>query len=600
MIVTLCQINTTPNDFIGNYTKIVDSVKLAYEKQSPKLIIFPELTLPGYSVKDLVYNSDFVEVNLNYLQRLCATTAQYDAHIVVGYIGKNNKGTGKPFTNMAAVIHHGHVVATYQKHLLPFYDVFDEGRYFEPGTELTVIEIDGRKFGITICEDCWNDKDQDNYSYKDNPIQSYRNIGVTDIINISSSPYALDKPAHRNAMLQKITQDGMLNLYYCNQYGGQDELVFDGKSCVFRKGQLVEIARTALLPRSEIGGSFAPVLIHHNTELAGGFVHFYEEIKNDYLRVTLLGLHDYIIKSGFKEVVLGSSGGIDSAVVASLAALAIGEENVNCIMMPSIWSSEGSVADAKALHKNLGCKEHLVPIRHEDLMHHINVCLGFEESNIWLNTEIDEIKTDYVQKKDYNKVADENLQARMRGQIVMHYSNATGALPLTTGNKTEMAVGYCTLYGDMNGGFNPIGDMYKIQVYETARQINKLMGKEVIPQAIIDKAPSAELRPGQTDEASLLPYPILDRIVQVYIEHKVTDFDAFIHLVAHKSLFNNVHILKWAENREEALAGYTKIKRLIYNAEFKRRQAAPTIKLSRVAFGTGRRIPIVKGKGGKG
>jgi NAD+ synthase (glutamine-hydrolysing) len=594
MLVSLCQINTTPNDFAGNFSKITSGIALAHEGQKPNLIIFPELTIPGYSVKDLVYTNDFVETNLNYLHKLCDVTKDLTSTIVVGYIGKNTKGSGKPFTNMAAVIHNGHVVATYQKHLLPFYDVFDEGRYFEPGNDLTVFEVEGVKFGITICEDCWNDKDQDNYSYKDNPIQGYRNLGITDIINLSSSPYALDKPIARNIMLEKISGDGNLNIYYCNQYGGQDELVFDGKSSVYKKGRLVEIARTDLNPRV---GSSKIVVVNHNTQIGGGWFDFYNEVKNDHYKMTLLGLHDYIVKSGFKEVVLGSSGGIDSAVVAALAAEAIGPQNVNCIMMPSIYSSGGSVDDAKKLHANLGCKEHLVPIRHEDLMHHINTCLGFEEAHVGFNTEKDEVETTYTPKISYNTVADENLQARMRGQIVMHFSNATGALPLTTGNKTEMAVGYCTLYGDMNGGFNPIGDMYKMQVYDIARKINAIAGKEVIPQAIIDKAPSAELRPGQTDEASLLPYPILDRIVQVYIEHKVTDFDKFVHLIATKSLFDNVHILRWAENREEALAGYTKIKRLIYNAEFKRRQAAPTIKLSRVAFGTGRRIPIVKGTG---
>jgi NAD+ synthetase len=581
MIVSLCQINTTPNDFPGNAATILRCAERAYHAHKkdgqPSLIIFPELTIPGYSVKDLVYTDSFIESNLRSLDYICRETKPYkNAYIIVGYVGKNTKGVGKPFTNMVAVIHNGYVVATYQKHLLPFYDVFDEGRYFEPGTELTVLDIQGEKFGITICEDCWNDKGQDDYSYIDNPIQSYRKLGITNIINVSSSPYALGKPGVRKVMLEKITRDGNLTLFYCNQYGGQDELVFDGKTAVFKNGSLQNLARTSLSPKE---ASFTPVILHYETNDKAGypFVNFSNEIENDHLKMSLLGLYDYIVKSGFDKVVLGSSGGIDSAVVAALASMAIGPENVNCIMMPSIYSSEGSVNDAKALHKNLGCKEHLVPIEHEPFLNKVNSHLGLPKEGL-----------------AYNKVADENLQARMRGQIVMHFSNATGALPLTTGNKTELAVGYCTLYGDMNGGFNPIGDMYKMQVYDIARKINAVSGREIIPQAIIDKAPSAELRPGQTDEASLLPYPILDRIVEVYVEHKIIDFDNFVRIIATKATFDNTAVMKWC-GLANAKTEYNRIKRLIYNAEFKRRQAAPTIKLSRVAFGTGRRIPIVKG-----
>jgi len=594
MLVSMCQINTTPNDFVGNCLKIKDGIRQAVKSKS-NIVIFPELTIPGYSVKDLVYTNNFIENNLSALKEICDFSNDItsditckDMHIVVGYIGKNTNGVGKPFTNMAAVIKNGHVIATYQKHLLPFYDVFDEGRYFEPGTELTVIEIEGEKFGITICEDVWNDKGQDDYSYEDNPLSSYRKLGIRNIINLSSSPYAAGKPWTRYVMLGKVTEETNMTMFYCNQYGGQDELVFDGKSCVMRGGRLLQLAHTKLDPKI---GSSEIVVMTFDTMLGGGFVDFNKEAENDHYKMTLLGLHDYVFKSGFKNVVLGSSGGIDSALVAALACQAIGPENVHCIMMPSIYSSEGSVADAKQLHKNLGCQEHLVTIKHEDLMHHINCSLGFEQAKLSTHSQ----NLEYKQLKDYNTVADENLQARMRGQIVMHYSNATGALPLTTGNKTELAVGYCTLYGDMNGGFNPIGDLYKMQVYEMSRKINNLNGKEIIPIAIIDKAPSAELKPGQTDEASLLPYPILDRIVQVFIENKINDLEEFISVIKKSNVNTIDSILKWYANKEEALKNYNRIKKLIYNAEFKRRQSAPIIKLSRVAFGTGRRIPIVKG-----
>jgi NAD+ synthetase len=293
--------------------------------------------------------------------------------------------------------------------------------------------------------------------------------------------------------------------------------------------------------------------------------------------MTLLGLRDYITKSGFKQIVLGSSGGVDSAIVAALATLAIGKENVNCIMMPSCYSSEGSVKDAKELHKRLGCKEYLVPIEHMNLTNHINRCFKFIDIVDLGPNGTEEAK--FRQLVDYNKVADENIQARMRGQIVMHFSNATGALALTTGNKTELATGYCTLYGDMNGGFNPIGDLYKMEVFAMCHQINKIFGN-LIPNEILNKPPSAELKPDQTDEASLLPYPILDNIAKLYIEGHVTDYKDYVKETG----------VAIRTNEKD----FNRIARLIYINEFKRRQAAPTIKLSKVAFGTGRRLPIVK------
>jgi NAD+ synthetase len=295
--------------------------------------------------------------------------------------------------------------------------------------------------------------------------------------------------------------------------------------------------------------------------------------------MTLLGLYDYITKSGFKSVVLGSSGGVDSALVATLATLAIGKDNVNCIMMPSCYSSEGSVKDAKELHSRLGCKEFLVPIEHLSLTNHINKCFGFIEMEDIRKAD-SLLDVGYKQLVDYNKVADENIQARMRGQIVMHFSNATGALALTTGNKTELAVGYCTLYGDTNGGFNPIGDLYKMDVFGMCEQINTLFG-DLIPDVIINKAPSAELKPNQTDEASLLPYPILDKICRLYIEEYVTDYTLY-------------KIKTQGDTNVAVESDFNRITRLIYINEFKRRQVAPTIKLSKVAFGTGRRLPIVK------
>lgn len=585
MLISMCQINTTPNDFEGNTEKIIRGINKTGD-DGADIVVFPELTIPGYSVKDLVYESSFIETNLIVLQKICEHSKTYkNLHIIVGYIGKNNSGTGKKFTNMAAVIKNGVVIATYQKQLLPFYDVFDEGRYFEPGNELTVLEIKDEKFGLTICEDIWNDKGQDDYNYDNNPLQKYTKLGIKNIINLSSSPYAKGKPNTRHVMLNEITEVSNITLFYCNQYGGQDELVFDGKTSVYKNGRILQLLKTDLCPMK---ASDKIEILTFDTKKQMGFVDYNAEFEIDHYKMTLLGLHDYVTKSGFAKVVLGSSGGIDSAVVASLACQALGPENVICVMMPSIYSSSGSVDDAKELHKNLKCNEYLVPIEHENLMHKINCSFGFEE--------LSEDKQKYNLLKIYNTVADENLQARMRGQIIMHYSNATGALPLTTGNKTELAVGYCTLYGDMNGGFNPIGDLYKMQVYEMAKKINSYHNKEIIPISIIEKAPSAELAPGQTDESSLLPYPILDRIVQAFIEYKINNVDDFYEFVLSKSYSSKENIKAWYANKKEAIKDYDKIKSLIYNSEFKRRQSAPTIKLSRVAFGTGRRIPIVKGR----
>jgi NAD+ synthetase len=580
MKITLAQINTTPNDFEGNFNKIRNGIASAI-REFADVVVFPELTIPGYLVKDLVYTTGFIEKNLETLQRVVRLTDAHDNEhspvVIVGYIDYNTSGVGKPFRNMAAVIRNGVVIATYQKHLLPFYDVFDEGRYFEPGKDICVFNINGNRCGIVICEDAWNDKSQDDYSYLDNPIDRYRDAGVNYLFSINSSPYAQHKPHHRVEMLTKICADRRnkpLNLIYVNQIGGQDELVFDGHSMVISNGEVIRYIQTDTIPNEKSNENFVTVTVPPSIG-GGGYINYHFE--EDHLKMTLLGLRDYITKSGFKSVVLGSSGGVDSALVATLATLAIGKENVNCIMMPSCYSSEGSVKDAKELHKRLGCKEFLVPIEHLNLTNHINRCFKFVDI-VDLGANGDATPK-IRQLVDYNKVADENIQARMRGQIVMHYSNAMGALALTTGNKTELATGYCTLYGDMNGGFNPIGDLYKMNVFGMCRLINTLFGN-LIPEEIINKAPSAELKPGQTDEASLLPYPILDNIVKLYIENYVTDYAQYCGLTN--------------EERVASEKDYARITRLIYINEFKRRQAAPTIKLSKVAFGTGRRLPIVK------
>jgi NAD+ synthase (glutamine-hydrolysing) len=574
MKITIAQINTTPNDFEGNFNKIRNGIAEAL-RECADVVVFPELCVPGYLVRDLVYTSGFIEKNLQYVNRIVNLTVGYNLTVIIGYIDRNNTGYGKPFRNMAAVIRNGIIIATHQKRLLPTYNVFEEGIWYETGNDNCVFEINGNKCGILICEEIWrNDKGENgNFRYADDPIQDLKELGVNYIFSINSSPYAKEKPAYRINMLQAICNswNGPLNIVYVNQIGGNDELVMDGHSMVISRGQVAYYMQNSFNPK-DANENFATVEIPPKG-VSCPYIQYHHEY--DHLQMTLLGLHDYITKSGFKTVVLGSSGGVDSAIVATLATLAVGKENVNCIMMPSCYSSEGSVKDAKELHKRLGCNEFMVPIEHLNLTNHINTCFGFVEK-VGADMHLQPMMKQLV---DYNKVADENIQARMRGQIVMHYSNAMGALALTTGNKTELATGYFTIGGDALGGFDPIGDLYKMEIFEMCRQINKLFDN-LIPEEIINKPPSAELSPGQTDEASLLPYPKLDNIVKLYIEKYITDYEVYCT--------ETVDDLKVSEKE------FYRITRLVYNAEFKRRVVPPTIKLSKVAFGTGRRLPIVK------
>jgi NAD+ synthetase len=592
MKILAAPINTTPGDFAGNFRIIQEKIEEANASDC-KMVVFPELSIPGYLSCDMMFRKSYVQKNLNTLHKIVDISQIHsDIYIVVGYIDRNTSGIGKPFHNCLAVIHNGAVIGTYQKHLLPFYDVFDEGRYYEPGTNHLVLNIEGERFGFTICEDIWNDKGQEDYNYRDNPVRYYiENAQVDTIINISSSPYCVLKTNLKKHILRDIANVGFdshspyrTNIVYVNQYGGQDELVFNGDCYCITGGYLKEYTP---LMRNE-----SPIFDTKPETIFGRFQPNTLNSEEELFNMVVLGLRDYIQKTGFKEVVLGSSGGIDSAVVLALACEAIGAENVTAIMMPSIYSSEGSTKDAQALHAAYGCKELTVPIEHEKILEKIVVDLElgevFEDVHNIMNPGEETLEVVHY----YNHVADENIQARLRGMVVMHYSNATGAIPLTTGNKTENAVGYCTLYGDMNGGFNPIKDLYKNQVFNLARYINKKYDKEMVPESIINKPPTAELRPDQTDEASLLPYELLDDIVYNYIENYIDDFESWAKLEKSGTLLDN-HL----PDRREARKEYERIVRLIDIAEYKRRQAAPGVKVSRVAFGTGRRLPIVSRKG---
>ena len=575
MKASVAQINTTPGDFAGNFRRIFNCL----EKESDTdVMVFPEMTICGYGVRDMLHEKGFIKKNLDTLQEIVKVSQNISYHIVVGYVDENHSGAGKKFRNMAAVIYRGNVITTYQKQLLAWTDVFDEGRWFEPGNQPCVVTIKGCRCGITICEDMWNDRGQDDYNHKNNPLQIYREKNCDTILNLSSSPYYNGKPNLRKLMFKEIIDTGPIkNIVYANQYGGQDELVFDGHSTIICNNGRKDYIKNPIIPR---GLDEVEVLTMDLD--AKCFINSWNFVddKETHASMVLLGLHDYAKKIGMTNFVVGSSGGIDSAVVIALAAMAFGPEKVHAIKMPSRWSSDHSVEDARNLHKNFGVNDYQVRIDHDPLIQHINHSMGFV------------IGIQNIHGNDvYNKVADENIQARMRGQVVMHYSNATGALPLTTGNKTELALGYCTLYGDMNGGFNPIGDLYKLEVYEIAKFINNYYGKEMIPQNIIDKAPSAELAPGQTDEASLLPYPILDPLVKSYIEFYNDSWGEFEDYVNNTT--PNQMVVEWCNDYKNKETFDRMINRII-NMEFKRRQAAPCTKLTRKSFGIGRRLPIVR------
>jgi NAD+ synthetase len=551
------QINTTPCDFSGNLGEIKNGINKA-GKEGCKLVVFPELSIPGYLSQDLIFDHNFVERNYDCVGEVMKMSKCYpDLRIIVGCIDRNTKGVGKPFWNMALMIRNGFIKGRYKKQLLPFYDVFDEGRYYESGRDTVVFEIDGVKFGITICEDLWNDKEQKENSYAINPVQQYRDLGVDCLVNISSSPYSKNKPVKRQYIVDKIAASFPKGIIYVNQVGGQDELVFDGCSTYAQYGSKVFPHVRALMPSNGCSKSQYRVFEldpkDSIEETRDTIRHSMGYVKN----MLVMGLRDYLNKSGFNSVVVGSSGGIDSALVIALAAEAIGPENVHCIMLPSIHSSDHSLSDAKELHKNIGCNEYEIPIKHLDTVNMLSE------------------KT--LPNRTYNKVADENIQARIRGHYIMWFSNAFGALTLTTGNKSELAIGYATLYGDCCGGYAPICDLYKMEVYEVAKKFYS----NWIPENIITKEPSAELAEGQLDSNELLPYPILDKIVEEYVENNVHTLEIF-----QDTLDKDIDL-----DKEE----YNKIIRRIDMNEFKRRQYPPGTKISRKSFGIGRRIPIVKG-----
>ena len=539
MKVGLAQINTTVGDFAGNVARLRE----AYDEAAAagaEIVVAPELAITGYPPRDLLMKSGFVEGNLAALDELAGHVGE--AGLVVGHVGQNEKQPGRAATNAVSLIQNGKVVATRTKSLLPTYDVFDEDRYFEPASENAPVELNGRRLGLTICEDVWNDEDfWDACRYRANPVESLVEQGAEILINISASPWSLGKNRMRMEMLATTVAKVQRPLIYCNAIGGNDELIFDGGSLVFNaEGQVTQQApyfSEAVLV-GDLDGPAAEMVA--TEEIA---------MLHDAL---VLGVRDYLGKCGFTSAVIGLSGGIDSAVTAAIAVDALGAENVRGVSMPSQYSSQGSLDDSRALAKSLGIQYDVVPIK-----------AGFETMKESLSPLFENREED---------VTEENMQARLRGLMLMALSNKFGSLVLTTGNKSELAVGYCTLYGDMCGGLAVISDVPKTMVYRLARWINR--EREVIPEATIEKPPSAELRPNQKDEDSLPPYEVLDAILERYVVESES-VDQIIAAGFEKDLVS-------------------RIARLIDLNEYKRRQAAPGLKVTSKAFGVGRRIPVAQ------
>ena len=540
MKIAIAQINTTIGDFDGNADKIVDAWQRA-DEAGAALVVLPELALCGYPPRDLLAKPAFLRQNQEALESLTKRSGK--AVAVVGYASANETDSGRPAQNSAAVLQDGQVAAVRHKTLLPNYDVFDEDRYFEPATGNTPVEILGTKVGITICEDIWNDEVVlHDRRYDRRPAEELAGGGAELLLNLSASPWSLGKEHSRHVLLSQLSVKCGCPVVYCNLVGGNDELVFDGGSQYYN-GHGVLGAN---------GAMFAEDLLLIDTETIEPKSSDTSDDNEKIYRALSLGVRDYLHKCGFASAVIGLSGGIDSAVTAAVAVDALGPENVRGVAMPSQYSSQGSLDDAEGLAKALGIRYDVVPI--EPVFEQLKSQLGgiFEG--------LDEDTTE------------ENMQARLRGNILMSMSNKFGSLLLTTGNKSELAVGYCTLYGDMCGGLAVISDLPKTKVYSLANWINR--EREIIPESTITKPPSAELRPDQVDQDSLPPYDVLDSILEAYVVDG-QDTETII-----------------ASGHDEATV--LRIIRLININEYKRRQAAPGIKITSKAFGVGRRIPVAK------
>ncbi|MDP3937860.1 MAG: NAD+ synthase [Deltaproteobacteria bacterium] len=539
MKIALAQINTTVGDVAGNRDKVIAFTRRARERGAD-LVVFPELTLTGYPPRDLVDASGFVQASEGALAGLARETR--GVGVLVGTVAANPDPHGPRYRNVAALLDEGRVQSLTTKCLLPSYDVFDEVRYFAPSAAVTVKPFRGRRLGVTICEDAWA---METFSGRRihalNPVAELAAQGADLIVNLSGSPFERQKPERRLRIFQRIASDHGLPSVFVNLVGGNDGLIFDGDSfAVDAQGRVAARA-----------GAFEEDLVLWDTESGQGEVR--EEVapeEEKIFRALCLGTRDYAAKCGFRTAVTGLSGGIDSALVTVIAACALGPENVHGISLPSAYSSEGSLRDARLLAGNLGIHYQVIPI--EKLF----------------QAYLDELKPHFGGREP--DATEENIQARVRGNILMSLSNKFGHLVLSTGNKSELAVGYCTLYGDMAGGLAVVSDLLKTEVYALARHLNR--SSETIPEACITKPPSAELRPNQTDQDTLPPYEALDPIIDGAVEESLTEEELI------------------ARGHDEDLV--RRVYRMIRQNEYKRQQAPPGLKVTGRAFGVGRRYPI--------
>ncbi len=542
MRIALLQINPTVGDIEGNTKKIAEAHNKAV-LQNVQLCVAPELAITGYPPLDLLFRPSFIERAEKALARLAKECARVP--LLVGTISRSLPGSGKPLHNIAALLRDGFVQGFFKKRLLPNYDVFEEEIYFEAGRDPCFFELGDERIGVTICEDVWNDKKfWPRPRYPCDPLAELAENNCKTVINISASPWHVEKQVLRFDMLRAAARSHNIRIFFCNQVGGNDELLFDGNSFwCDASGNLMAVAK-----------SFVEDIFICDTDLGSlGTIYVPPPVEKDVFDALVIGTRDYVRKCGFKEVIIGLSGGIDSAVTAVIAAKALGSTRVSGVAMPSRFSSKESVKDAQILANNLNIGFLQIPIDNT------------------FQAVLDQLAPAFVGK--VWDVTEENIQSRIRGLTLMALSNKTGAMVLTTGNKSELAVGYCTIYGDMCGGLAVISDAPKTLVYRLAKWINR--HREIIPKSTITKPPSAELRPNQKDQDSLPPYDVLDAILELHVEQHLCARDIIAKKIAPEETVRRVISM-------------------VEKAEYKRRQAAPGLRITPRAFGRGWRMPIAK------
>jgi NAD+ synthetase len=558
--IAMAQLNMFVGNLEANKKKILSAMEIAI-KNNCDIIVFPEMAISGYPIQDLIFDADFYESQNKVLEEIAKVAPSITA--IIGAFGIEQDPSHIPkYCNLAVITRDGKITNQFSKRLLPTYDVFDEKRYFWAGNDFTPIEIKGIKIGIAICEDMWEKE------YTVNVAESLVNAGAEMIISINASPYVINKQATRERIIREKTTRFHIPVYYLNLIGGQDELVFDGRSFIYNSdGDLVFRARFCkeqfsiidmntrtkkITPIQSLDDNTIPVDWRFNE-----IINPLYDVNQEIVEALCMNLRDYFEKTGvFERIILGLSGGVDSAFTAYIAAQAIGPDKVTAILMPSKFSSTGSIDDSIQLCKTIGIQYHIIPIK---------------EFHDVMERSFASTFTDPSRPQDAD-LASQNLQSRLRGIILMYYSNLYRALLISTGNKSELATGYCTLYGDTNGGKNIPGDLYKTQLYGVCRWINR--EKEIIPKAIIDKPPSAELKPDQKDEDNLPPYILLDEILRMRIDDGLSPREII------------------AKGKDPALV--YRIESLYTNSEYKRAQVAQTIKINKKTFGMGRKIPVLK------